>query len=89
MEKTIREMAATTELPPELPPHWFLHLLNRIDSVESNLRSELHQEIGSVRQEIGSVRQEISGVYRWSIGLLATMLLGFSGVIVTLIIALR
>ncbi|WP_313884914.1 hypothetical protein [Desulfofundulus sp. TPOSR] len=79
--ETMKETAAAAE-PPELPPHWFLYLVERMDRMENNLRSEF-------RQEIGDVRRELHGIYRWSIGLLVTMLLGFGGIVVTLAVTLR
>jgi hypothetical protein len=110
----MKETAATNEQPPELPPHWFLYLMERMDRMENSLRkeigdvrSEFRQEIGGIRQEIGGIRQEIGGIrgdfrqetdgirqevrgiYRWSIGLLVTMLLGFGGIIATLAMILR
>nr|WP_152947212.1 hypothetical protein [Desulfofundulus thermobenzoicus] len=85
----MKETAATGELPPELPPHWFLYLVERMDRMENNLRSEFRQELGGIRQDVNEVRQEMRGVYRWSIGLLVTMLLGFGGIIATLAVTLR
>lgn|GEM_PF-1950250 len=79
--ETMKETAAAAE-PPELPPHWFLYLVERMDRMENNLRSEF-------RQGIGDVRRELHGIYRWSIGLLVTMLLGFGGIVVTLAVTLR
>ncbi|MGQ9825403.1 MAG: hypothetical protein ACUVSK_10480 [Desulfotomaculales bacterium] len=88
-----KEAAAASELPPELPPHWFLYLVERMDRMENNLRSEFKQEIGGVRsefrQEIGEVKREVRGVFRWSIGLLVTMLVGFGGIIATLAVTLQ
>ncbi|WP_341473913.1 hypothetical protein [Desulfofundulus thermobenzoicus] len=87
--ENMKETAATGELPPELPPHWFLYLVERMDRMENNLRSEFRQELGGIRQDVNEVRQEMRGVYRWSIGLLVTMLLGFGGIIATLAVTLR
>ncbi|RKO68024.1 hypothetical protein [Desulfofundulus salinus] len=91
-----REVAATGEQSPEVPPHWFLYLMERMDRMENNLRSEFRQELGGIRQEfnglkqeVNDIRQEMHGIYRWSIGLLVTMLLGFGGIIATLAVTLR
>ncbi|MDQ0286378.1 hypothetical protein J2Z49_001492 [Desulfofundulus luciae] len=86
--ETMKETAAAAE-PPELPPHWFLYLVERMDRMENNLRSEFREEFGGVKQEINGLRQELHGIYRWSIGLLMTMLLGFGGIVVTLAVTLR
>jgi hypothetical protein len=84
VEEVRREIAATGEVPPELPPHWFLYLVERMDRMENNLRAEFRDELGSVKQEIGRLDGKIDGVHRWSIGLMVTMLLGFGGLIATL-----
>ncbi|OIQ11586.1 hypothetical protein [Neomoorella thermoacetica] len=85
MEETKKEAATTGEPPHRLVSEEFFFLLNRIDRLDEKMSAGFSE----VRKELNDVRKEIGGVYRWSFGLLVTMLVGFAGVIVTLALGLR
>ncbi|QGP93409.1 hypothetical protein MGLY_28170 [Neomoorella glycerini] len=99
VEETKKETATTGDHPHRLVSEEFFFLLNRIDRLDEKMSlkfeemreeiTDVRKEVNDVRKEINDVRKEIGGISRWAFGLLATMLVGFAGVIVTLALGLR
>ncbi|KYH30722.1 hypothetical protein [Neomoorella mulderi] len=92
VEETKKETATTGDHPHRLVSEEFFFLLNRIDRLDEKMSlkfEDIRKEITDVRKEVNDVRKEIGGISRWAFGLLATMLVGFAGVIVTLALGLR
>lgn len=68
------------------------YLLQRLDSMEANLRREIREEIGGLRQEINAridgLHQEVHGGNRWAIATIITVIVGLGGVIASLLAVL-
>ncbi|SFR11574.1 hypothetical protein [Desulfoscipio geothermicus] len=84
VEEVRREIAATGEVPPELPPHWFLYLVERMDRMENNLRAEFKQEITGLRselkQDISDVRNDVRSLRVQQFAVISGLVLTFAGV---------
>lgn len=93
-EETVKEIAATNEPPRGLASPEFFFLLQRIDRLDEKLSGEIKGEIGRIDQKFtGEIRRledkfdkKMDSIKFWTIGAVMTIIVGFAGVIVTLII---
>ncbi len=71
------EAAEKKDLYSDLPPG-FYYLMQRIDTLEINLRNEFNSKIDKIDSKIESIRT-------WSITTMITIILGFGALIFSLV----
>lgn len=60
-------------------------VMARIDAVDAKLTARVDAVDGKLAARIDEVRRDLDGLRTWAVGLLFTVLAGFSGVIVALL----
>ena len=96
IKSTMEEQAAGTE-DGKLTDFGYYFLGQKIDTQIGELRQEMKSEINGLRSdihglrqevksEINGLRQEFANLQRWATNIFITMVVGFAGIVITILL---
>ncbi|MGI9951298.1 hypothetical protein V3F56_02960 [Moorellaceae bacterium AZ2] len=84
-EEALKEVAATNEPPNRLASPEFFFLLQRIDRLDEKLSARMDGLDQKLSARIDKVEGKLENVRLWAIGAVITLIVGFAGIIITLL----